>query len=53
MIESKLEELFNSIENSTLYKEYKKMENILNKDSEIKGIIDEIRKTSYLFRKYW
>ena len=43
MIESKLEELFNSIENSTLYKEYKKMENILSKDSEIKEIINEIK----------
>jgi len=41
---SSLEELFNSIENSTLYKEYKKMADILSKDSEIKEIIDEIKK---------
>ena len=39
MIESKLEELFNSIENSKLYKEYRSIENILNKDEEI--IINE------------
>lgn len=44
MIESSLEELFSSIENSSLYKEYKKMEDILNKDPEIKKIIDEIKK---------
>ena len=38
-----LEELFNTIENSKLYQEYKKMENILSKDKEIKAIIDEIK----------
>ena len=38
-----LEELFNSIENSSLYQEYKKMEDILNQDSEIKTLIDEIK----------
>ena len=43
MINSSLEELFNTIENSNLYKEYKKMEDILNKDSEIKTLIDEIK----------
>lgn len=43
MINSKLEELFNSIENSSLYKEYMKMKDILNKDSEIKKLIDEIK----------
>ena len=42
-MQNSLEELFNSIENSKLYKEYKKMENILNKDKEIKLIIDEIK----------
>jgi len=42
-MESKLEELFNSIENSSLYKEYKKMEDILSKDKNIKGIIEEIK----------
>lgn len=52
MINSSLEELFNSIENSNLYKEYKKMSNILSKDSEIKELIDEIKelekKATYL-----
>ncbi len=43
MINNSLEELFNSIENSTLYKEYLKMKDILNKDSEIKELIDEIK----------
>ena len=43
MINNSLEELFNSIENSKLYKEYKKMENILNKDKEIKELINEIK----------
>ena len=38
-----LEELFNTIENSKLYQEYKKMENILSKDKEIKKLIDEIK----------
>ena len=42
-MESSLEELFNSIENSTLYKEYKKMESILNKDENIKKSIEEIK----------
>ena len=43
MINSSLEELFNSIENSSLYKEYKKMACILSKDSEIKELLDEIK----------
>ena len=43
MINSSLEELFNSIENSSLYKEYLKMKDILDKDSEIKKLIDEIK----------
>ena len=43
MINNSLEELFNSIENSKLYKEYKKMEIILNKDKEIKELINEIK----------
>ncbi len=43
MINSSLEELFRSIENSKEYKEYKKMEDILNKDSEIKKILEEIK----------
>lgn len=40
---SSLEELFNSIENSSLYKEYLRMKDILSKDSEIKSLIDEIK----------
>lgn len=43
MINNSLEELFNSIENSSLYKEYKKMSSILSKDKEIKELIDEIK----------
>ena len=42
-MQSSLEELFNTIENSSLYQEYKKMENILNQDREIKILIDEIK----------
>ncbi len=42
-MKSSLEELFNAIENSSLYQEYKKMENILNQDREIKILIDEIK----------
>ena len=43
MINSSLEELFNTIENSNLYKEYKKMADILNQDSNIKKMIEEIK----------
>lgn len=43
MINSSIEELFNSIENSSLYKEYKKMSEILSKDSDIKKQLDEIK----------
>ena len=43
MINSSLEDLFNTIENSSLYKEYKKMESILSKDKEIKELLDEIK----------
>ena len=42
-MKSSLEELFNTIENSNLYKEYKNMENILNQDSEIKEILEDIK----------
>jgi len=52
MINSSIEELFNSIENSSLYKRYKQMSDILSKDTEIKKIIDEIKvlekKATYL-----
>lgn len=43
MINNSISELFNSIENSRLYKEYKKMEDILSKDSKIKEMLDEIK----------
>ena len=43
MINSSIEELFNSIENSSLYKKYKKMSDILSKDNDIKKILDEIK----------
>ena len=52
MIENSISQLFNSIENSPLYKEYKKMSEILSKDRNIKKIIDEIKelekKATYL-----
>ncbi len=52
MINNSIEELFNSIENSSLYQEYLKMKDILSKDSEIKELIDEIKelekKATYL-----
>ena len=43
MVNSSIEELFNSIENSSLYKRYKKMSEILSKDSDIKKLLDEIK----------
>ena len=43
MVNSSIEELFNSIENSSLYKRYKKMNEILSKDSSIKEQLDEIK----------
>ena len=43
MINNSLSELFNTIENSQVYAEYKKMEEILNKDKEIKILLDEIK----------
>ena len=43
MVNSSIEELFNSIENSTLYKRYQKMSDILSKDSNIKAMLDEIK----------
>ena len=52
MINSSIEELFNSIENSSLYKRYKQMSDILSKDKDIKKLIDEIKvlekKATYL-----
>jgi len=43
MVNSSIEELFNSIENSSLYKKYKKMSDILSKDTKIKDMLDEIK----------
>ena len=43
MINSSIEELFNSIENSSLYKRYMKMSEILSKDSSIKEMLEEIK----------
>ena len=43
MINNSIEELFNSIENSSLYKRYKMMNDILSKDSNIKKIFDQIK----------
>ena len=43
MINSSIEELFNSIENSSLYKKYKKMSDILSKDNNIRLMLDEIK----------
>ena len=52
MINDSIEELFNAIENSNLYQEYKKMADILSKDEEIKQLISEIKelekKATYL-----
>lgn len=52
MINSSIEELFNSIENSSLYKKYLKMSEILSKDTSIKTTLDEIKeleqKATYL-----
>lgn len=43
MIDNKIEELFNTIEDSKEYQEYKKIENILDKDKSIKKLIEEIK----------
>lgn len=43
MVNSSIEELFNSIENSSLYKRYMKMSEILSKDSSIKDMLEEIK----------
>ena len=43
MIDNKIEELFNTIEDSKEYQEYKKIESILDKDKSIKKLIEEIK----------
>lgn len=43
MIESSIEELFDSINNSKEYKEYIEITSILNDNIEVKSLIDEIK----------
>ena len=43
MIEGSIEELFDSINNSKEYKEYKEITSILNNNIEVKELIDEIK----------
>lgn len=43
MEKTNLETLFNAIESSKQYKEYQQMVTILNKDGEIKKLIEEIK----------
>ena len=47
-LETSLERLFNSIENSPLYKEYRQIEDILSKDEEIKG-----KRTAEIYEQTW
>ena len=44
MIESSIEDLFNSINNSNEYKEYKEIVDIIDSNKEIKDLIEEIKK---------
>ena len=43
MIEGSIEELFDTINNSEEYKEYKKISSILNDNIEVKELIEEIK----------
>ena len=43
MIESSIEELFDSINNSKEYQEYKEITSILNDNIEVKSLIEEIK----------
>lgn len=43
MIESSIEELFDSINNSKEYQEYKEITSILNNNIEVKSLIEEIK----------
>jgi len=43
MIESSIEELFDSINNSKEYKEYQKISSMLNDNEEVKSLIEEIK----------
>lgn len=52
MIDCSIEELFDSINNSKEYKEYREISSILNDNEEVKSLIDEIKelqkKATYL-----
>ena len=43
-MESSIEELFNAINNSDEYKEYKQIVDIIEEDNDIKNLIEEIKK---------
>lgn len=43
MIDNKIEELFDTIESSSEYQDYKKIETILKKDKSINELINEIK----------
>ena len=44
MIENKIDELFEAIENSNEYKSYLKIGKVLKEDSEINSLINDIKK---------
>lgn len=44
MIDNSIEDLFNEINDSKEYREYKSIVAILNNNSEVKGLIEEIKK---------
>ena len=44
MIENSISELFNSIESSSEYQEYKKIKDILESDKEVIDLVEEIKK---------
>lgn len=44
MIENSVEELFNSINNSDEYREYKQIVDVIANDNEIKSLIEDIKK---------
>ena len=49
MINSSIEELFNSIENSSLYKRYKQMSDILSKDNNYPELAFETVRSELMF----
>ncbi len=44
MINESIDELFNTIYNSSNYKEYINITNVLKKDEEVNRLVDEIKK---------